>query len=320
MSPSPLKDPLTWLYPPIEPYATGRLRVSDLHELHYEECGNPLGRPAIFLHGGPGAGCDPRHRRFFHPGRYRIVLVDQRGCGRSTPHASLEANTTWDLVEDLEKLRRHLGVEAWLVFGGSWGSTLALAYAQTHPGAVTALVVRGICLGFDWENDWLYRRGASVLYPDAWEAFLAAVPPEEQGDLIPAYHRRLTDPDPAVQLAAARAWTAWEDAISQLVPDPGAEPDPDGTVLACARIECHYFINGAWLRSEDQLLKDIHRIRHIPGVIVQGRYDVICPMGIAWNLHRAWPEADLVITPDCGHSAFDPPNCRALVAATDRFS
>jgi proline iminopeptidase len=315
----PLKDPRTWLYPPIEPYDTGRLRVSALHELHYEQCGHAGGKPVVFLHGGPGGGCDAQHRRFFHPDRYRIILVDQRGSGKSYPFGSLEENTTWDLVEDLEKLRVHLGVTAWQVFGGSWGSTLALAYAEAHPTAVTELVLRGVSLGLDWENDWLYRRGASVLYPDAWEGFLAPIPAGEREDLIRAYHRRLTDPDPAVQLAAARAWCGWEDGISQLVPEAptrDAEAVPD---LACARIECHYFLNNAWLGG-DQLLRGVAAIRHLPCAIVQGRYDVICPMESAWELHRAWPEADLVITPDAGHSAFDPPNARALVAATDRFA
>jgi proline iminopeptidase len=317
----PLKDPLTWLYPPLEPFREGRLKVSAVHELRYEECGNPQGKPVVFLHGGPGGGCDPKHRRFFHPGKYRIVLFDQRGCGKSTPAACLEENTTWDLVADLEKLRVHLGIPAWQVFGGSWGSTLGLAYAEAHPGAVTELILRGISLMLDRENDWLYGRGASVLFPDAWEAFLAPIPEAERGDLINAYHRRLTSDDPAVRLTAAKAWTAWEDATCQLIPEPGhGLAEVDDTALACARLECHYFLNGAWLRCEDQLLQDIGRIRHLPGVIVQGRYDVVCPMEAAWALHRAWPEADLVITPDSGHSAFDPPNCRALVAATDRFA
>jgi proline iminopeptidase len=322
MSEHPRKDPLTWLYPVIEPYRTGRLKVSDLHEIHYEECGNPTGKPVVFLHGGPGGGCDPQHRRFFHPGNYRIILLDQRGCGKSTPFACLEENTTWDLVADLEKLRVHLGLARWQVFGGSWGSTLALAYAQAHPQAVTELVLRGVSLMFDRENDWQFRWGASMVYPDAWEAFVAPIPIEERSDLLAAYHKRLTSPDPMVQLTAARAWTGWEDATCLLLPEHGTpNPDePDAAALACARIECRYFLNKAWLDSEDQLLRDVHRIRHIPGVIVQGRYDMVCPMESAWALHRAWPEADLVITPDSGHSAFDPPNCRALIAATDRFA
>jgi proline iminopeptidase len=318
MPDAPRKDPLTWLYPAAEPFRTGRLPVSPLHTLHYEECGNPQGRPIVFLHGGPGGGCDPLHRRFFHPGLWRAVLPDQRGCGRSTPNASLEENTTWDLVEDLERLRKHLGIDRWTVFGGSWGSTLALAYAEAHPEAVAGLILRGISLMFEWENVWLFERGASALYPDAWEAFLAPIPPGERGDLIRAYHRRLTSEEPNLRDPAVRAWVAWEDATSLLVPDPEEATVADAAALACARLECHYFLNNAWLTA-DQLLAGIDRIRHIPGVIVQGRYDLVCPMASAWALHRAWPEAELVISPDAGHSAFDPPNSRALVAATDRF-
>lgn len=322
MSSHPMKDPLTWLYPPVEPFATGRLRVSDVHELYYEESGNPEGKPVIFLHGGPGGGSDPKQRRFFHPGKYRIVNFDQRGCGKSTPHACLEANTTWDLVADVEKLRVHLGIARWQVFGGSWGSTLALAYAQAHPEACTEIVLRGIFLLRKQEIDWFYQRGASILYPDAWEAYEAAIPPAERGDMLGAYHRRLTSPDPAVRLAAAKAWSTWEGSTSKLLPDADFTDHfgEDEFALAFARIECHYFANGGWLDPEDQLLRNVDRIRHIPGVIVQGRYDVVCPMESAWALHRAWPEADFVITPDSGHSAFEPPNSRALVAATDRFA
>ncbi|BDU78496.1 prolyl aminopeptidase [Mesoterricola sediminis] len=318
----PAKDPQTWLYPPIEPYATGRLRVSDVHELYYEESGNPQGRPVVFLHGGPGGGSDPKQRRFFHPDKYRIVNFDQRGCGQSTPHACLEANTTWDLVEDIERLRTHLGIARWQVFGGSWGSTLALAYAEKHPEACTELVLRGIFLLRRQEIDWFYQRGASVLYPDAWEAYEAAIPPAERGDFLAAYHRRLTSPDAAVRLAAAKAWSTWEGSTSRLLPDADftGHFGEDEFALAFARIECHYFANHGWLDPEDQLLRDVDRIRHLPAVIVQGRYDVVCPMESAWALHRAWPEADFVITPDSGHSAFDPPNSRALVAATDRFA
>lgn len=322
MNPHPVKDPLTWLYPPIEPYATGRLKVSATHDLYYEESGNPKGKPVVFLHGGPGGGSDPKQRRFFHPEKYRIILFDQRGCGKSTPYASLEDNTTWDLVADTEKLRVHLGIAKWQVFGGSWGSTLALAYAEKHPEACTELVLRGIFLLRKQEIDWFYQRGASILYPDAWEPYLAHIPEAERGDLLSAYHKRLTSPDPAVRLAAAKTWSGWEGGTSKLVPDADftGHYEEDEFALAFARIECHYFVNKGWFDPEDQLLRDASKIRHIPGVIVQGRYDVVCPMESAWALHRAWPEADLVITPDCGHSAFDAPNCRALVAATDKFA
>lgn len=322
MSAHPRKDPLTWLYPPVEPYATGTLAVSGGHEIYYEESGNPAGKPVVFLHGGPGGGSDPKQRRFFHPGKYRIVLFDQRGCGKSQPYASLEHNTTWDLVEDTEALRRHLGIARWQVFGGSWGSTLALAYAERYPEACTELVLRGIFLLRRQELDWFYQRGASILYPDAWEGYLAQIPEAERGDLMAAYHARLTSPDSAVRLAAAKAWSGWEGATSKLLPDADftGHYEEDEFALAFARIECHYFVNRGWFDPEDQLLRDVGRIRHLPAVIVQGRYDVVCPMESAWALHRAWPEADLVITPDCGHSAFDPPNARALVAATDRFA
>jgi proline iminopeptidase len=318
----PLKDPLTGLYPPLEPYRVGRVRVSDLHELHVEECGDPAGRPAVFLHGGPGGGTDAPMRRFFHPRRWRVVLFDQRGCGRSTPHAELAHNTTWDLVGDIERLREHLGVERWLVFGGSWGSTLALAYAQRHPERVTGLVLRGIFLLRRREIEWFYQRGASEIYPDAWEPYRDHIPEGERDDLLAAYHRRLVDPDPAVRLAAARRWSGWEGATSKLVPDPALQSayEQDAHALAMARIEAHYFANRGFFDADDRLLRDAGRLRGIPGVIVQGRYDVVCPMDSAWALHRAWPEADLVVTHDGGHSAFDPPNSRALVAATDRFA
>lgn len=322
MTGEPLKDPLTWAYPPIEPHDTGRLRVSALHELHYEQCGAPQGRPVVFLHGGPGGGTSPNMRRFFHPERWRVVLFDQRGCGRSTPTACLDENTTWDLVEDIERLRRHLGIEQWTVFGGSWGSTLALAYAQRHPERVTGLILRGIFLLRRKELLWFYQHGASEIFPDLFERYRDHIPLEERHDLISAYHRRLTSADPAVRVEAARRWAGWEGATSKLVPDPAmaAHYEEDEYALAFARIESHYFVNGGFLECDDQLLRDIDRIRHIPAVIVQGRYDVVCPPDSAWALHRAWPEAQLVITADSGHSAFDAPNHRALVAATDRFA
>jgi proline iminopeptidase len=316
------KDPLSWLYPPVEPFNTGMLKVSDLHEIYYEESGNPKGKPVVFLHGGPGGGSDPKQRRFFHPGKYRIINFDQRGCGKSTPYANLEHNTTWDLVADAEQLRTHLGIARWQVFGGSWGSTLALAYAEKHPEVVTELVLRGIFLLRKQEIDWFYQRGASIIYPDAWEGFLAPIPEAERGDLLNAYHRRLTSPDPAVRIQAAKAWSGWEGSTSKLLPDPdfAGHFEEDEFALAFARIECHYFVNKGWFDPEDQLLRDAHKLKQIPGVIVQGRYDVVCPMESAWALHRAWPEAELIITPDSGHSGFEYPNSRALVAATDRFA
>jgi proline iminopeptidase len=308
------------LYPPIEPFRVGRLRVSELHELHYEISGNPAGKPVVFLHGGPGGGTEPRMRRFFDPSAYQIVLFDQRGCGRSTPHADLRENTTWDLVADIERLRTELGIDRWMVFGGSWGSTLSLAYAQAHPERVTELVLRGIFLVRKKEIDWFYQRGADAIFPDAWEHFLAPIPEAERGDLLQAYHRRLTSDDPEIRQAAARAWSVWEGSTSTLLHDPQlvAKTSGDAFSLAFARIENHYFVNGCWLR-DGQLLDDVDRIRHIPAVIVQGRYDVVCPVESAWALHRRWPEAKLVIVPDAGHSAMEPGNVDQLVRATDGF-
>ncbi|MEJ0006350.1 MAG: prolyl aminopeptidase [Steroidobacteraceae bacterium] len=316
---------VTGLYPPIEPYNSGMLRVSAVHEIYYEESGNPKGKPAVFLHGGPGAGTDPSHRGFFDPKRYRIVLFDQRGCGRSRPHASLLDNTTWDLVRDIESLRELLGIERWLVFGGSWGSTLALAYAQSHRKRVTELVLRGIFMLRRWELEWFYQNpgGAAALYPDLWEHFLAPISESERHDMIRAYYQRLTSPDRKVLTKAAKAWSIWEGATSHLRQNPNyvAKFAADAKYAAAfARIECHYFINGGFLRQDDQLLADVHLMRDIPAVIVQGRYDIVCPMRSAWDLHRAWPEADLQIIGDTGHSAFEPGNSRALVAATDAFA
>jgi proline iminopeptidase len=309
------------LYPTIEPYATGRLPVSPLHTLWYEESGNPEGVPVVFLHGGPGGGTGPNMRRFFDPAHYRIVLFDQRGCGRSTPRAELAANTTWDLVDDIERLRVHLGIERWFVFGGSWGSTLALAYAERHPERVHGLVLRGIFLLRRFELEWFYQSGASLVFPDLWEDFLAPIPEVERGDLISAYHRRLTGEDPAARLAAARAWARWEARTSFLRgnADYVASFDDDAHALEFARIESHYFVNGGFLETEDQLLRDAHRLAGIPGVIVHGRYDLVCPLRSAWDLKRAWPAADLRIVPDAGHSAFEPGNTAALVEAMDAF-
>ena len=310
------------LYPEIEPHSTGTLRVSSLHSIYYEESGNPDGKPVVFLHGGPGGGTDPKQRRFFDPQAYRIVLFDQRGCGQSTPHAELRENTTWDLVADMERLRNHLAIDRWQVFGGSWGSTLALAYAQTHPRRVSELVLRGIFLLRRAELLWFYQDGANHLFPDAWEAFLAPIPSAERGDLMKAYHRRLTSDDPATRLEAARAWSVWEASTSFLLqrPDYIANAAGDDFALAFARIEAHYFVHRGFLEREQQLIENVGRLRHIPSVIVQGRYDVVCPMASAWQLHRAWPEAELVVVPDAGHSAFEPGILEALVAATDRFA
>ncbi len=315
---------LRTLYPPIEPYNRGTLVVSDVHTLYFEESGNPAGKPVVFLHGGPGGGSDPKHRRYFDPARYRIVLFDQRGSGKSTPHACLDENTTWDLVADIERLRATLGIEKWQVFGGSWGSTLALAYAQTHPERVTELVLRGIFLLRKQEIDWFYQRGASVLFPDAWEAYEGHIPEAERGDLVKAYHARLTSPDPAVQSEAARIWSVWEGRTSCLIPNVELieQTSGDAFSLAFARIECHYFTHGGWLEGERALLAkaNLDRMRAIPGVIVQGRYDVVCPAESAWALHRAWPEAELFIIPDAGHAASEPGTVDALVSATDRFA
>ena len=312
------------LYPEIEPYRHGFLKVGDGHRIYWEECGNPKGKPAVFVHGGPGAGAGTTSRRFFDPKRYRIVVFDQRGCGRSRPHASLVANTTWHLVADMEQLREHLGIERWLVFGGSWGSTLGLAYAETHPERVTELVLRGIFMLRKTELDWFYQdpHGAGALYPDRWQAYAAAIPAKERGDMIRAFYRRLTGDDRREAVAAARAWAVWEGSTSFLLPNEAnvASWGQDKFALAVARIECHYFVNGGFFRREDQLLADVGRIRHIPGVIVQGRYDVVCPMKSAWDLHRAWPEAQMRIVADAGHSAFEAGNTHQLVTATDAFA
>lgn len=309
-------------YPPIEPYKTGKLDVTGGHSLYFEEVGNPDGKPAVFVHGGPGAGAQPFDRRFFDPERYRVVLFDQRGCGRSTPHASLEENTTWHLIEDIERLREHLGIDRWLVFGGSWGSTLSLAYAQTHPTSVSELVLRGIFLLRRKELLWFYQEGASAIFPDEWEKYLAPIPENERGDLVSAYYKRLTSDDEKVRLEAARAWSQWEGSTLSLYPNEKRVQFFGGEEFATAfaRIECHYFMNGAFLEHESQLLDNVDRIRHIPGVIVQGRYDICTPVMSAWDLHRAWPEAEFHLIPDAGHASNEPGIVDALVEATDRFA
>jgi proline iminopeptidase len=296
--------------------------VGDGHEIYFEESGNPEGKPCVFVHGGPGGGSSPEARQFFDPDRYRIVVFDQRGCGQSRPHASLEANTTWHLVSDIERLRESLNIKQWLVFGGSWGSTLALAYAQTHPEAVTELVLRGIFLLRPQEIHWFYQEGASALYPDTWQNYLAPIPEAERGDLVTAFHKRLISDDEATRLAAARAWSVWEASASFLIQNSDfmEKLDAPDAALAMARIECHYFINDGFFDGPNELLENIDRIRHIPTVIVQGRYDVVCPPVTAWDLHNAWPEAEFNLIPNAGHSAFDPGNTQALVAATDAFA
>ncbi|TAL83508.1 MAG: prolyl aminopeptidase [Rhodanobacter sp.] len=316
-----MPSPSRTLYPEIEAYDSGFLQVSPLHTLYYEQSGNPDGKPVVFLHGGPGGGTHPKCRRFFDPAIYRIVLFDQRGCGQSLPHAELADNTTWHLVADIERLRAHLAIERWQVFGGSWGSTLALAYAQSHPDKVSELVLRGIFMLRRRELEWFYQQGADALYPDAWETYLGAIPPAEHGDLMSAYHRRLTSDDANTRIAAARAWSVWEGATSFLWQDNThiASSGEEAFALAFARIECHYFVNGGFFERDGQLLYDVDRIRHIPAVIVQGRYDVVCPLRSAWDLHRAWPEADLRIVQDAGHSAFEPGIMHQLLEATDRF-
>ena len=313
---------MTTLFLPIEPYNHGWLSVGDGHEIYYEECGNPSGKPCLFVHGGPGGGASPAARQFFDPDKYRIVLFDQRGCGRSKPHASIEANTTWHLIDDIELIRETLGIDRWLVFGGSWGSTLSLAYAQSHPERVTELVLRGIFLLRAQELQWFYQHGASELYPDAWQHYLGPIPNDERHDLISAFHSRLTSEDPKVRLSAARAWSVWEASTSFLIQNEDfmAQLDEPEAALAMARIECHYFVNGGFFESPNQLIEAVDRIRHIPCVIVQGRYDVVCPPTTAWDLHRAWPEADFKLIANAGHSAFDPANAAALIEATNRFA
>lgn len=308
-------------YPPIEPYRQGTLSVSDLHTLHFEEVGNPEGKPVVFLHGGPGGGTVPFYRQFFNPDRWRVVLFDQRGCGKSTPHAELTDNTTWDLVDDIERLRSHLHIDQWTVFGGSWGSTLALAYAQTYPQHCAGLILRGIFMLRPKEIRWFYQEGASYIFPDAWEHYLEPIPKEERHDLVAAYYKRLTSPDAQIRQQAARAWAIWEASTSYLIQNPQTIERFGNDVFAdaFARIECHYFINGGFFEPADRLLQNVSIIRHIPTVIVQGRYDVVCPMTSAWELHRAWPESELVIVANAGHSATEPGILSALVEATDKF-
>ncbi|MBV0893797.1 prolyl aminopeptidase [Microbacterium sp. NC79] len=314
------------LYPEIEPYETGTMLVGDGHRMYWEQSGNPEGKPVVFVHGGPGSGTAPWQRRFFDPEKYRIILFDQRGCGKSTPHASeanadMRFNTTWHLVADMELLRKNLGITQWQVFGGSWGSTLALAYAETHPAAVSELVLRGIFTLRQHEIEWFYEGGAAAVFPDLWEKYVAEIPVLERNNFVAAYRRRLTDPDPAVHTPAAIAWSTWEGATTTLHRDPDhvGEMEVPERAIAFARIENHFFSHGGWF-SDNQLINEVERIRDIPTVIVQGRYDMCTPMMTAWDLHTAFPEAEFIVVPDAGHSATEPGIRRALRAATDRFA
>ena len=309
------------LYPQIKPYARHDLAVEAPHVLYVDESGSPEGLPVLFIHGGPGAGCDAQSRCYFDPNLYRIVTFDQRGCGRSTPHASLENNTTQALIEDIERIREHLNIEKWVLFGGSWGSTLALAYAQTHPERVLGLILRGIFLCRPQEIEWFYQAGASRLFPDYWQDYIAPIPADERDDLVKAFHKRLTGNDQIAQMHAAKAWSTWEGRTATLRPNPlvvdrFSEPQ---RALSIARIECHYFMNNAFLEP-DQLIRDMPRIAHLPAVIVHGRYDVICPLDNAWALHQAWPNSELKVIRDAGHAASEPGITDALVRAADQMA
>ncbi len=311
--------PRSELFPPIDPFQTGVLPVDDIHTLYWEQSGNPRGVPVLFLHGGPGAGASPTHRRFFDPSHYRIIIMDQRGAGRSTPLGEVRRNSTELLVDDAERLRRHLGVERWMLFGGSWGSTLALAYAQTHPERCLGLILRGIFLMRKVEIDW-FLQSMRTIFPEAWAAFVGHIPEAERGDLLEAYWKRLDSPDAATRMAAARTWSMYEGSCSSLLPSPEliATSAEDTHALGLARIEAHYFRANRFT-PEDKLLRDVHRIRHLPGTIIQGRYDIVCPIATADELRRAWPEADYRVVPDAGHSAMEPGIRAALVQATERF-
>jgi len=308
-------------YPEIEPFKTEFLKVSDIHTIYVEQCGNPNGRPVIFLHGGPGGGISPDYRRYFDPNHYRIVLFDQRGSGRSTPAAELRENSTWDLVSDIEKIRTYLGIKNWIVFGGSWGSTLALSYAETHPEKVKGLILRGIFLCRPSEIEWFYQFGASEIFPDVWESYSQHIPEAERSDFVTAYYKRLTDSNADVRLAAAKIWSKWEAATSRLIVDLKAIDAFDDPTFALqfARIECHYFTNNAFFKTDNFLIENVAKIRHIPTVIVQGRYDVVCPARSAWDLHKAFPESELHIIQDSGHAASEPGTRSKLIEMSDRF-
>ena len=310
------------LYPKIEPYNQFDLKVSDLHTIHVEESGNINGKPVIFLHGGPGGGIEPVYRQYFDPEKWRIIVFDQRGCGQSTPHAELQENTTWDLIGDIEKIRQHLEIDRWVVFGGSWGSTLSLSYAITHPDRCEALVLRGIFMIRKKEINWFYQDGTSNIYPDAWEHYLRPIPEDERHDLVAAYYKRLTSNDDSVRIEAAKAWSIWEASTSKLIQSEESIHafEDEKVAEAFARIECHYFTNRGFFDTDEWLLENVDKIRHIPTVIVQGRYDVVCPMVSAWELHRAFPEADFEIVQDAGHSMTEKGIAAKLVEYTDKFS
>lgn len=313
---------LSNLFPPIEPYATGRLKVSGIHELYYEEAGNPNGKPILFVHGGPGAGFSPNDRRFFDPSHYRIILFDQRGAGQSTPHAELNENTTPDLISDIEKLRSHLGIDRWILFGGSWGSTLSLLYAEAHPERVRGLILRGIFLCRKSEINWFYQSGAHQIYPEAWQEYLKPIPENERHDMVSAYYRRLTGSDAGVSLEASRAWSIWEGSASYLNPPPADEIAADygenKFALAFARVEAHYFYNGIFYQNDNQILDNISKIRQIPTQIVHGRYDIVCPVKNAYDLKRAFPEATLNIV-EAGHASSEPKTRSELLRMTEWF-
>ena len=310
------------LFPNIEPFNTFHLPVSDLHTIYVEESGNKNGKPVIFLHGGPGGGVDPKYRRYFNPDKWRIIMFDQRGCGKSTPFAELKENTTWDLVDDIEKIRNHLSIDSWVVFGGSWGSTLSLAYSQTYPNSCKGLILRGIFLVRKKEIDWFYQEGANNIFPDRWESFSAPIPVEKRDNLMQAYYEILTGDDHSKKIEAAKAWSTWEGSTVRLMQDENFISDfsDEKFAEAFARIECHYFMNNCWFNSNNHLIENVDKIRHIPGVIIHGRYDIICPVVQAWDLHQAWPEADLHIIPDAGHSIFEEGIKDKILEYTEKFS
>lgn len=309
------------LFPEIEPYNSGFIKVDTMHTLYFEECGNPSGVPILFLHGGPGGGISSDHRRLYDPAHYRIILFDQRGCGKSTPFAELANNTTWDLVLDIEKIRAHLKIERWIVFGGSWGSTLALAYGTKHADRCLGFILRGIFLCRPWEIDWFYQRGASLIYPDQFEPYQNQIPVSDQKNMVKSYYSQLTSTDKTTQLKAAQLWSIWEASTSKLIQDENfiKEYEEPEKALPFARIECHYFMNNAFFNSDNYLLENVDKMKHLPCVIVQGRYDIVCPVKSAWDLHKSWTNSQLHIIPDAGHSVSEPGIRHQLIQATEDF-